>query len=541
MKVSVQKLFLSLLAFFATTMLKGQNAPFQLHLEPLTITGLPGMHSFAATTHNGLWLLVGGRLDGLHGTAAGGNIPFPVAQNNENIYVVNPLTGQTWSASLASLAVDIKEQLRASNTQYCKNGNILYVVGGYGYSSVVSNHVTFDKLTAIDVPNIMHAIMNGLPINAYFRQISDAAFKVTGGQLEKIYDTYYLVGGHLFDGVYGAGQPHTQLYTNQIRRFTLIDNGAQIIVNHMQPITDSVNLHRRDYNMSAQIMPNQTEGLTAFSGVFQYTASVPYLNCVNIDSSGYAVNNAFSQYYNHYQCANLPIYSALANEMHTLFFGGIAQYYDSSGILVQDNLVPFTKTIARVTRTASGMMSEYKLPIEMPSLLGAGSEFIKQDGLPYYGNGVLKLDSLPTDTTLVGYVFGGIFSPTRNVFGSPNNGTLASNNLFKAYIIKSGSSTNTHHLNPQSVNNLQLQVYPNPNNGTMYLNFNLTKPSKVILTIRDITGKLVKDEFYNNLIIGANQIQIKNTDLGGSGIYLLTLTTDDAVATQKIVIHSRNK
>jgi hypothetical protein len=54
--------------------------------------------------------------------------------------------------------------------------------------------------------------------------------------------------------------------------------------------------------------------------------------------------------------------------MHTVFFGGIAQYYDSLGILVQDNNVPFVKTIARVTRDASGTMAEYKLPIVMPTL-----------------------------------------------------------------------------------------------------------------------------------------------------------------------------
>lgn len=82
---------------------------------------------------------------------------------------------------------------------------------------------------------------------------------------------------------------------------------------------------------------------------------------MNIDSSGYAANNAFSQYYNHYHCAFLPPYSAGANEMHTVFFGGIAQFYDSLGILVQDNNVPFVKTIARVTRNAAGVMAEYKL------------------------------------------------------------------------------------------------------------------------------------------------------------------------------------
>ncbi|MBK9718257.1 MAG: hypothetical protein IPO85_12235 [Saprospiraceae bacterium] len=41
--------------------------------------------------------------------------------------------------------------------------------------------------------------------------------------------------------------------------------------------------------------------------------------------------------------------------------------------MVQDNNVPFVRTIARVTRDASGTMAEYKLPIAMPTLLGAGS------------------------------------------------------------------------------------------------------------------------------------------------------------------------
>lgn len=123
--------------------------------------------------------------------------------------------------------------------------------------------------------------------------------------------------------------------------------------------------------------------------------------------------------------------------MHTVFFGGIAQYYDSAGIRKKDDDVPFVKTIARVTRDAGGMMKEYKLPNEMPALLGAGAEFIPLENLPHYANGVIKFDELPKGTTLIGYIFGGISSTAPNVFWT-NNGTQSSaaKSIFKVSIVK---------------------------------------------------------------------------------------------------------
>ena len=137
----------------------------------------------------------------------------------------------------------------------------------------------------------------------------------------------------------------TQTYTNAIRRFQIIDNGVNLSVNTVSVTIDSLELHRRDYNVVPQIMPNGEEGLTAFSGVFLPTIDLPYTNCVNIDSTGYTVNNNFTQLYNQYHCAHIPLYSSTNNEMHTLFFGGIAQYYDSLGITVQDNNVPFVNNV----------------------------------------------------------------------------------------------------------------------------------------------------------------------------------------------------
>jgi hypothetical protein len=352
-----------------------------------------------------------------------------------------------------------------------------------------------------------------------------------------------LVGGQNFDGTYtsmtGMGM-FTQTYSNQIRKFELSDNGTTITINHLPTVTDTVNLHRRDYNMVSQIMPNGHEGLTAFSGVFQYTADIPYLNCVNIDSSGHSVNNSFSEYYNNYQCANLPVYAASNNEMHTLFFGGIAQYFDNSGVLTQDNNVPFVKTIARVTRTSNGTMSEYKLPVEMPALLGAGSEFIPTQGLPYYSNGVLQLDNLNNDTTLVGYIFGGISSPSANVFTTGmmgNNGTSASNNIFKIFLVKPSTSTGVQQLNSQSKGTIQLQVYPNPNDGYIHLNYFISKQTSVLIAIRDMNGKVIKEQTIDNPTLGLNHSTFESPDFLSDGSYFITVKTNTETVTQKVFIH----
>ncbi len=337
--------------------------------------------------------------------------------------------------------------------EFHQDGDYLYITGGYGYSNSATDHITYPYLTAVKVSDVVNSIIRRTSFTSSFRQIKDELFAVTGGYLNKIYKTYYLTGGQRFDGRYNPRNHPTfvQTYTNAIQKFLISDDGYDLKITHLPGITDTINLHRRDYNVIPQIMPNRTEGLTAFSGVFQVSADLPFLNCVNIDSVGYIVNDDFSQYYNHYHCAHIPMYSASANEMHNLFFGGIAQYRDSSGILVQNSDVPFVKTIARVTRGSNGEMAEYLLPVEMPALLGAGSEFIPVENLPVYGNGVIKLDGLKGDSTLIGYIYGGINSTDPNIFWINDGGqSVANSQIFSVYILKN-KVTAEHKLNEKSI------------------------------------------------------------------------------------------
>ena len=429
--------FVILILFVFSCTDSAKNPPFQIAIEPFQIGGLGGVQSFAYGQHDGKWLIIGGRSDGLHRRQPWAT--FDTEGQNIQLVVVDPVEKLTWSAPLSSLPVSIQEQLSSTNMEFHQEGEYLYIVGGYGYSKSADDHITYPNLTAVKVPDAINAIVTGDSLRTWFRQIKDEQFAVTGGYLNKIYHTYYLTGGQRFEGRYNPmGHPsYVQTYTNSIRKFQLADNGSEIVISHLPGITDTLNLHRRDYNVIPQILPGGQEGLTAFSGVFQVGADLPFLNCVNIDSSGYKVNNDFSQYYNQYHCAHIPLYSADSREMHNLFFGGIAQYTDSAGIRIQNDNVPFVKTIARVTRDRTGKMTEYKLPVEMPSFLGAGSEFIPVRNLPKYENEVIQLDAIQRDSTLVGYLFGGIESTESEIFWS-NNGTQssASGVIFKVFLIR---------------------------------------------------------------------------------------------------------
>ncbi len=526
--------FIGLILFSFTVF--SQTVPFNIYIEPMNISGLGGLQAYAFGQHNGKWLIVGGRLDGLHRRQP--FAAFDIAGNNNQIIIIDPVSQQKWTAPITSLSVALQEQLSSTNMEFHQEGNYLYIIGGYGYNAASAVRKTFDNLTAIDVPSVINAVIGGTSFSSYFRQISDAQFAVTGGHLKKINNTFYLIGGNKFDGNYNPmGNPtYTQVYTDAIRKFNLTDNGTTISITHLPTITDATNLHRRDYNAVPQILPNGAEGITAFSGVFQATVDLPFLNCVNIDSTNYAVNNSFQQYYNHYHCAVLPLYSVSNNEMHSVFFGGIAQYYDSLGVLVQDNNVPFVKTIARVTRNSVGVMSEYKLPVEMPSLLGAGAEFIPITSVPQFSNEVFKLDDFTADSTLVGYIYGGISSTAANIFFT-NTGTQssASSQIFKVYVIKN-STVGIHDLNEQSIGTLKIQVFPNPSDGDFVVKFHLNKIAETKISLYSIDGKKIEDRILNNLQIGENTFQrkIKNLDLGGT--YILIIETPYEKATQKIII-----
>lgn len=413
-------------------------------LQEIAIPSMPGIQSFAWGQHNGEWLLLGGRTDGLHRRQP--FAAFLAADNNTSAYVVSMQTQQVWSASLSSLPTAVYMQLQSTNLEHQQVGNTLYVIGGYGYSTLAADHITHPRLTAIDVPGMIAAIKNTQPVAPHVRSITDNRLEVTGGYLGFLEGTFLLVGGQRFVGRYNPQGPDfgpgfIQQYTNAIRRFTIEDDGATLAINDFVETVDTLNLHRRDYNLVAQVFPDGSHGYTIFSGVFQYGANLPWLNTVDVSSTSYAVVPDFEQLLNQYHTAHLAAYASADNRMSSVFFGGIGRYYfDADDQLIDDTSVPFVNTISRVERSADGSMEEMAIG-EMPALLGSGAEFIPSPTVPLVGDNIIDLDALNGDTVLAGHIIGGIQSTAQNIFFI-NDGTQsdASTRVFRVLLVQQGTT-----------------------------------------------------------------------------------------------------
>lgn len=495
-------LLLSLLIGMGQFAMAQNNFNYTVELTPISLPNFPGLHSYAHAQANGKWLILGGRKDGLHARQPFN--AFPQASNNTEIYVVDIATQQFWSASVNTLPTGIAEQLQSTNMNFTQIDDTLYIVGGYAFSATANDHITFPNLSTIQVSSVIDAVINATPIASYFKQITDSVFAITGGHLVSLKDTFYLVGGHRFDGRYNpmGHNTYTQTYSNQIRKF-MVDNSSTLSYTNYSTITDAVHLHRRDYNLVPQVFPDGTEGFTISSGVFQTTVDLPYLYPVDITPAGYTPITGFNQYLSNYHSATLSAYDSTTNSMHSLFFGGMSQYYYQNGTLVQDDLVPFVKTISQVTRFANGTLQEFQLPVEMPSLKGASAEFIANETLAHYSNGVLKLNQTLGDTILAGYILGGIASSSLNPFSNnQTNLTNADNTIYAVRLIK---TTPTGVQAIDGSNPYSFEVYPNPTNSEINLAFHIANnAAPVHYIITNTIGQIVQQGTLDKPAIGNN-------------------------------------
>jgi hypothetical protein len=480
---------------------------YSVELDPVNVPGLPGLHSYAFAQHDGKWLMIGGRRDGLHARQPFN--AFPASQNNTDIFVIDVNASQFWTAPVSILPVSIREQLQSTNMNFHQVGDTLYLIGGYAFSATANDHITFPQLTTVQVSSVMDAVINGSTIAPHFKHISDSLFAVTGGQLGYLDGTFYLVGGQRFDGRYNPmGNPtFTQQYTDEIRKLNIDNSGSQLSFSNYTAINDPVHLHRRDYNLLPQIFPDGTEGFTISSGVFQQGVDLPFLYPVDITASGYTPNTGFNQFLSNYHSAKACLYDSAENRMHNLFFGGISQYYYQNGNLIQDNNVPFVKTISRLTRFADSTLQEFQLPVEMPALKGASAEFIPNRDLPYYENlQIIKLSQIQQDTILIGHVYGGILSPSLNPFtNNQTNTTSADNSIYSVKLIR---DTSTGSFLIDGANPYSISIFPNPASTHFFVEYDLEKPVSVKYYVSGTNGELVGKGEVLKKQVGKNKLKL---------------------------------
>ena len=537
------------------------TVPFVLEVQEFQRTNSPSLQSYVLGKYNNYWLMIGGRTEGLHGFPVAPIGGFPTMYANKNFIVYNPVTDSIWTRSIyQDLSVSAAEQFRSTNMQAYQSGNTLYLCGGYGKDSSIStilidSFVTFPKLTAINVSGMINAIRANSSVNPFIRTLTDTMFAVTGGDLEKIGNSYYLVTGQKFTGKYNFPPTFVQKYTNCIKKFDIVDDGTTLSITNKSYMVDTANLHRRDLNVVPQITSSAgTQGLTIYGGVFQYTEDVPYLNPVYISANSFTVENTFQQKYSQYECPVLPMYDSVNNNMSNLFFAGISLYrYDTiQHKSVIDSCtfggppapcVPFIADLTVITKYSNGTSKDSILPIRFPGnrLLGAEQHLVYDEALPRYSNDVVKLRSL-TGRTFAGYLHGGIeateVNPMLQYVNSRSAALLqssfASKRIYKVYL-----TPNTVGINPLGTyvpkDFTLFQNYPNPFNPTTRIKFDIPLTGFVSLKIYDIMGREVENLVEQNLKAGSYEIEFNGMNRS-SGIYYYKLYTDKFQETKKMIL-----
>ena len=462
---------------------------YRVEIIAESFENLPALHSYAMAQSQNDYLIIGGRKDGIHPRQP--FAAFDETDKNTRMYVINPVTKQVWGKDLNGLNAMIVEQLSSTNMNFHQVEDTLFIVGGYGYSTTAADHKTYEYLTTISVDGIINAIKNQSDISAFIKQIKFDKFAVTGGHLTHMNKQFYLVGGHRFDGRYNpmGHSTYTQEYTHEVRIFKINNSGNNPVVYDYSAIHDENHLRRRDYNLVPQIFPNGKKGFLISSGVFQKGADLPFLYPVQIHDTTITAITDFNQYLSNYHSASVALYDTKNKDMHSLFLGGLSQYNYENEKLIKDDLVPFVKTISLVTQSKNGDYSEYKLNESMPALLGSGAEFLTNPNLPRIDDEIIDLNSINTDSVVLGYVFGGIRSEDPNPFANNNiSQTMANPVLYKVRLIKDAQA-DTRYL--QQIPDVK--VYPNPNEtGNVNVSFPFSL-SKAEVYIYNSLGVLLQE------------------------------------------------
>lgn len=317
------------------------------------------------------------------------------------------------------------------------------MTGGYG-ANAVAGFDTHNALSAIDLPGIADWVMTGNGTAAEHIRISrNELFRVTGGAMYEIDGRVHLVFGQSFRGGYIPNRDGD--YTKQVRSFDILDDGVTLGFANATSTNPLAEYRRRDLNVfpTLRAQPNGTiaEGLTVLSGVFTETFgawTVP----VEIDAAGQPsmadpdASTTFKQSMNNYHSAKLGLFSESSNTMQEILFGGITlmDYDPTTQQFFRDDNMPWTNSITAVVRDAVGEYQQHLLG-EFPALFdldgnrlrfGANAEFILQEGVDAFGNGVIDLDALHGPTVL-GHIYGGLFANAPHVRDVPGAVSGASN------------------------------------------------------------------------------------------------------------------
>ncbi len=509
--ISTKFLFIALLIFLTISCKKKEkdnetptNYPttytYEVALEPVQENiSSPALQSFVHAKDGEDWILFAGRTNGendsdggLHDLSADYSLKsFPPKTFNPNIYVFNPKTGNKamlnyWkmveniyfmgdggndtSTEIQKVCTQVADKLSqygsiflCSNPQVLQTGDDLYVIGGYGAPvgevPTAANYHTFDAMAKINVPLLSRIVQGDYSLTTdewmnVFKFGNNPSLRITGGELKKAGNEFYLAGGHNFNN-------NEQVYLNAVYQIefsssnnsldltaTVTDTISDLTATQLKDLklADSTSVfRRRDLPITSSLYTDKDNKLAPnfalMSGVFKYHFAA-WNDAIYITPNGnnnYVIDSKHNQRdCNVYSCPDFTIYDSNNSEIHTFLPGGIGNGK------ADDNLSGFTNTLGYSKYNLKSLESSFDtISKAFPSkyFYGAEAVFIPNNNAKYLSIDGIDTDVIDSDMTFIssneveiGHIYGGIeaYEDSPSTYGAGKSG--ASNKIWKVTV-----------------------------------------------------------------------------------------------------------
>jgi hypothetical protein len=439
-----------------TPVIPDNGVPFTIDIEQANFSLPSGLQSYVVGTDHGQWLLLAGRINGLHGFNNNDN-NFPPDTQNTTVFVVDPKAQTVVTRSLTDAESGLTQAqidiLSATGSQFYQSGDTLYISGGYGVDTATTNFTTKDCLSAINIPGLIHWVNHPSRHETaaqHIHQAFNSIFQVTGGVMAESSPHHaLLMFGDDFEGP--VTPESTATYTGQIRRFAIfnVGNHLDVFPEASEPAIPDTNYFRSDLNVVPTVTGNKG-GFLALSGVFTpqggiwtvpveiSQVGVPTMADPNVDAT-------FKQGMNNFTCPVIELHSHQSNTSYTVLLGGISYGFFSDDTFETDSELPFINQVTTIKRDPNGVYTQYLMNGTYPVILstnsnpgnqllfGAGATFIPAAGVRSFQNGVIQLDHLERHSVVIGYIVGGIQSTLPNTVSESD--TASSPYIFTVTLI----------------------------------------------------------------------------------------------------------
>lgn len=370
------------------------------------------LHSYVmAESHDDLLFFGGLSGMGFHSRARDGRTTFPSDSFNREIYLYDPDTQTTQSASVTTLPAPLNKFLVSTNAQGVQYGNRLYIYGGYGPEPATESWETWDTIIEVDLSAVRDAILSSLdlPESAFTIRHSTAA-QVAGGALVKIGAYFALIGGSNFTGNYGDEPNFSNVYPEQIHVF----DPTASLVNPIRTYTDP-QYRRRDGNVTLVTLGpaggSQRPGFLVHIGVFKPGNEVlpevwEHPLVYDTQSRQVSLDINFTQMMNQYEAPRVSFHSARKGENYIITLGGLSgANWDGQGF-VPNITIPWVTDVTMLTMRDTNVISETVVGATLKPVTNA--ELVLNPDLPRNALGQLDWDAMVAGEVLLGHFYGGV-------------------------------------------------------------------------------------------------------------------------------------